>query len=482
VVKRRVFQLKVAVLGAAMPPDVAVALEPHAPWPRPWLRAARPLLATCRANCQGVSSIVFALSATVMLGMAALATDGGLLYLTQQRLQNAADAAATAAASARQYRTRQQALDAAQEVAALNGFDAVDDTIIVRNPPSTGALATNDAAFEVILRRRQPVFLMPALLGEETALVGVRAVALLKTTKEVCFLALRGGVLIQNTSRITFDGCSVGSNSTATGAVTIPQSNNSFTAQSVVTAGTCAGCESTLPSSYYRYMMLADGYQDGADRIANPYAELDAAPAPGESCSADQQLSFQASMKPYAETGTVYCGVNGQSLYKVENTGAVTFRSGTYIFKNASLSIGSIASFACSGCTFVFIGDTPGTFSITNTSKAVMSAPAFNSDSSAYDGMLIYRRANASGQSSGSSGNPTLNMQSVSSFDFSGGIYLPNAYARFSNTSGFSSRNCLAIVAGSLEISSLSTAQINSSGCKQDNLSVATVQVPRLVE
>jgi Flp pilus assembly protein TadG len=464
-----------------MPPDLAQARTPGTRR-QPLPLTVRALLGGCRRDRRGVTSVVFALSATALLGMAALAIDGGLLYLARQRMQSAADAAAMAAASARQFRTRQQALDAAREVAALNGFSAASSTIMVENPPSRGAFTTTDTAFEIVLRNKQPIFLMPAFIGDDSATVGVRAVAILRATREVCFLALRGRVLIQNSSSITFDRCSVASNSTATGAVTIPQSNSSFSAQSVVTAGTCAGCESTLPSSHYHYMTLTNGYQERADRIGNPYADLDASLPPSESCTADKQISFQASMKPFAETGTVYCGANGQTTYRVENTGAVTFRSGTYVFKNASLSISSIASFNCLGCTFVFIGDKPGTFNITNTSKATMGAPAFNTDSSAYDGMLIYRRANASGETVGSSSSPTLNMQSVGSFDFSGGIYLPNAYARFSNTSGVSSRNCLAIVAGSLEVSSLSTVRVNTSGCANDNVSVAAVQVPSLVE
>ena len=440
------------------------------------------MLTRCRHDTKGVSSVVFALSATALLGMAALATDGGLLYLTRQRMQSAADAAAIAAASAQQYRTQQQALDAAREVAALNSFTEENSTVLVARPPSRGAFTTNSTAVEVTLRHKQPIFLMPAFIRSDGATVGVRAVALLRTTTEVCFLALRGKVLLQNSSSITFQDCSIGSNSTAAGAVTIPQSNSAITAHSVVTSGTCAGCESTLPSSYYHYMTLPGGYQESADKIVNPYADLDASMPPGESCTSDKQISFQGSMKPFSATGTVYCGTGSQTTYRVENTGAVSFASGTYIFRNASLVVSSIASFSCTGCTFIFTGDTPGTFSIVNTSKATLSAPAVNTYNSDYNGMLIYRRADASGAIKGSSSNPTLNLQSVGSFDLSGGIYLPNAYAKFSNTSGVSSKNCLAIVAGSLEVSSLSTVRIDTSGCPDNNVPVAMIKVPRLVE
>jgi Flp pilus assembly protein TadG len=448
----------------------------------PWLWQAQTVLARCRRDNKGVSSVVFAMSATALLGMAALATDGGLLYLARQRMQSAADAAAIAAASAQQYRTRQQALDAAREVAGLNSFTEDTSTVLVASPPSRGAFTTTSTAVEVILRHKQPVFLMPVFIGNDGAIVEARAVALLRTTTEVCFLALRGKVLLQNSSSITFQDCSIGSNSAVTGAVTIPQSNSAITAYSVVTPGTCAGCESTLPSSYYHYMTLPGGYQEGADKIANPYADLDASIPPGESCTTDKQISFQGTMKPFSATGKVYCGTGSQTTYRVENTGSVSFASGTYIFRNASLSVSSIASFSCTGCTFIFIGDTPGTFSITNTSKATLSAPAVNTYNSVYNGMLIYRRADASGAIKGSSSSPTLNLQSVGSFDLSGGIYLPNAYAKFSNTSGVSSKNCLAIVAGSLEVSSLSTVRIDTSGCPDNNVPVAAVKVPRLVE
>jgi Flp pilus assembly protein TadG len=55
---------------------------------------------------KGGAAVVFAVSGSILLGMAGLATEGTLLFLTRRDAQHGADLAALAAASAYQYRGR----------------------------------------------------------------------------------------------------------------------------------------------------------------------------------------------------------------------------------------------------------------------------------------------------------------------------------------------------------------------------------------
>lgn len=90
-------------------------MPPRAPSTRPLPQPAgwRGALRRLRHDRRGATALLFAVSATALLSMVALAADGGLLYLGQRRAQNAADLAAVAAASAAETRTRNAALAAA---------------------------------------------------------------------------------------------------------------------------------------------------------------------------------------------------------------------------------------------------------------------------------------------------------------------------------------------------------------------------------
>jgi len=433
--------------------------------------------------------------------MVALAADGGLLYLGQRRAQNAADLAAVAAASAAETRTRNAALAAGSEVAGLNGFTSANGaTVSVRSPPAEGAFKNNSQAYEVEIRYRQPLAMAGALLGQPEGEVSGRAVAMLKGTTQVCLLALNGTVSVTNFSKFTASGCGLGANGTGTGAVKIDNSG-SFSAQGAVTAGTCSGC--TNPN-----VKLAEGYQDRAPAVANPYARLDSLTAPDPPCTSSTFTTYNSNngsgpMRPFEQTGTAYCN----AAYMLGNDNSMTLASGTYVFRNASLTVSNLSSFNCNGCTFIMVGtgsgttasfaaqglstfncdnctiallgSSPGKVSFSNLSSARISAPVTNSYDPALSGMIIAR---ANSGPSGSSGSPTLLMSNLSAISILGGVYVPNGHARISNMSAPNPSTCLPLVAGTLEIGQLSNFPFDVSGCPARNTAVPEIRVPRLVE
>ncbi|MDJ0391284.1 pilus assembly protein TadG-related protein [Roseomonas sp. E05] len=453
-----------------------------------------------RHDRRGATALLFAVSATALLGVVALAADGGLLYLVQQRAQSAADTAAIAAASAAETRTRDAALAAGIEVAGLNGFaGSGDTTLAVRNPPASGVFKDNMQAYEVEIRHRQPLAMAGALLGQPEGEIGVRAVAMLKGTTQVCLLALNGTVSVASFSKFSAQGCALGANSTGSGAVKIDNSG-SFSAQGVVTAGTCSGCTN-------RNVTLAEGYQEQAPAIANPYARLNNLTAPNPPCTTTNPKDFtfntRAQMPPYEQTGTAFCN----QAYKIGSDSKVPLDAGTYIFHNASLTISSLSELTCDGCTFILVGtgtgttasfsaenlsrflcdnctvallgSSPGQVNFTSLSSARITAPRVNSYDPALNGMIIVRSDSGP---TGSSSNPTLRMSSLSSIALLGGIYVPNGYTRITNMSAPDPSTCLPIVVGTLEIGQLSNFPFDVSGCPARNTAVPEIRVPRLVE
>ncbi|WP_158537222.1 pilus assembly protein TadG-related protein [Humitalea rosea] len=415
---------------------------------------------------RGATAALFAVSGTALIAMAGLATEGSGYYLASRDAQNSADVAAMAAASAYQFRGRPAALGAASEVSVRNGLNAA--MVTVRNPPTTGSLVGNSNAFEVLIAKPYHFNLARPFVTNGQLQVNARAVSVLQATTPACILSLTGPLTIQNSSSFQAPGCAIGSNA-AGASVSIPQSNSTVVARAVMSLGTCSGCSNTRWS-------FTEGYQEHAPPLTNPYASLDTKPyttATGASCLNTAQLNVNG---PIAPTGTnkAYCGpVN------VSNTSAVTFTPGTYVFQNASLTVGSITSFTCNGCTFIFRGTSPGNLSISNMSTANLTAPSSNSSDADYNGILFHR---TTGGTMGTSGAPNLNLQSVSTFNLAGGIYFPGSYVRIGNVSSSSTANCLALVAGTVDIGNLSSFRFDVSGCHNYGTNIPAARIARLVE
>lgn len=170
----------------------------------------------------------------VLIGVAALGVEVGAWYQVRRQMQSAADAAAVAAALTF---SKGQTSDAAIEAAAnrvvagsgLTGFSCergggVNDNCVVRNPPTSGALAGQSGAFQVVLRRKSDTILAKFFLPE----VAVNVSAVASTASQAyCFLALRTTgektFHMQNSS-VTNRECGVAVNSNNTRALWLENS------------------------------------------------------------------------------------------------------------------------------------------------------------------------------------------------------------------------------------------------------------------
>src|SRR4051812_46599769 len=95
---------------------------------------------------RGTVAIIVAVSLVALISFVAVAVDGGLLLHRQREVQSAADVAALSAAENLylNYRIDQgkdSSGDAAligKHVAADNGFDSTNSTVVVNIPPKSG--------------------------------------------------------------------------------------------------------------------------------------------------------------------------------------------------------------------------------------------------------------------------------------------------------------------------------------------------------
>src|SRR5207253_9223058 len=103
-----------------------------------------------------------------LVGVAAIALDGGLLQDNKRRVQNAADAAAIAAANVlfknypnlttSNYDPGSAAATAAKQASSDNGYahDGTTTTVVVNIPPTSGPFTSTIGYAEVIVTYHQP--------------------------------------------------------------------------------------------------------------------------------------------------------------------------------------------------------------------------------------------------------------------------------------------------------------------------------------
>jgi uncharacterized membrane protein len=133
-----------------------------------------PITRTRRESGQVLATTAAAM--VLLIAIAGMAAEVGLLWTQRRHMEIAADAAATEAAIALRN-GESAARSSADNVASLNGFTngADNTTVTVKNPPSAGPHAGNSDYVEVIVVQRQPVFFL-RVLGYHWVDIGARAV------------------------------------------------------------------------------------------------------------------------------------------------------------------------------------------------------------------------------------------------------------------------------------------------------------------
>lgn len=125
-------------------------------------------------NEKGQAMILIVFSIVGLIGMTALAIDGGNAYIDSRRAETAASAAALAAANARIEGANWR--EAALTTAKNNGYnnDGVSNTVELNTPPINGDYSGNPEFIEVIITSHLKTYFGPAIgIPEITSVVTV---------------------------------------------------------------------------------------------------------------------------------------------------------------------------------------------------------------------------------------------------------------------------------------------------------------------
>ncbi|GGG24888.1 hypothetical protein GCM10010964_11160 [Caldovatus sediminis] len=431
---------------------------------------------------RGVSSLMVGGSMSALLGLAALAVDGGAWQLARRSAVSAADSAAMAAAIALSYgRGAQGAVEMGLDVARRNGF-ANDGrtTVTVATPPAEGPHAGDPAVVEVLIEQVQPLGLSRFLLDREVT-VSARAVASLALTTDACVLALTGPLIMTGRSTTAGPACLLASNSTAADAIQVGNTAT-VTAFSLYSAGGCSGCSNGL-------VTLEQPPSRHAPPLENVFRYLDSKVLPTFSTANATCMDPPSSgvILPYEDNGgRAYCK-------DISVTGGVTLnmRPGTYYLHHASFSVQSgvvrcldSGGRACrdgQGITIVFTGTDVtkiGGPKINATADIRIMAPRNPRSDMDYRGVLFFRDPRAHNNNSG---NPAVQMNGGALSVLEGGMYFPNAYVRYNGGDQVSPSECTVLIGGTIDLSGNGVTNVNITKCPELGTPIPRRRLPRLL-
>jgi Flp pilus assembly protein TadG len=420
---------------------------------------SRDALARFRKSRHGNIAIITGLMLPVLLGFAALGTEGGLWYFTHQSEQAAADSAAISAATLYGETNTGDITTQAKGVTATYGFtDGSNSTAVtVNRPPTSGTHTNAQNAVEVKVSQVQ-TRLLSQLWDTSTLTITARAVAL-ASGGAGCVLALdptaSGSAGEQGVVGIDLKACSVYDNSNSGSAVSVG-GTASLDALSVNVVGGVYGSAN---------ITTTDGINTGQTPAQDPYANVNP-PSPSSSCS---QTNYSTHGTVTLDPG-VYCG--GINLGAGAN---VTLNPGTYYLTNqgnnnlGDLVMDGQSSLSGTGVTIVFTskGSNYGSAKISGGATVNLSAPT----SGPLSGIVFF----------GDRNEPTGTVFKITggtSQTFTGAIYLPKAALQYAGgANNFS--GCTQVIADTITFVGSSNLAIN---CTGDGIQQIGNTAARLVE
>lgn len=407
---------------------------------------------------RGVLSVMFALSAVVLLAFAGLAIDVGYMQWEKRRMQVAADAAAMGGLRELELNVKDKIVSAGRNDAKLNGFtNGVDNaTVSINNPPSTGTYSTDNLAVEAIVSKNIPTFFM-RVFGQNGISVSARAVA--KTSGTTSQGAIGSCIYALNpTAKSAFklDGsasnmyvytsCSITDESSDNAAYT--QGSNAVLHIGNAQVGVVGNWVFNGGAEIYQGTTGTTAY-NGPVHVTSPgdpFGKLNQPDTSGLSIQATN-LSIGNGQTATLQPG-IYCG--GISI---SNGANVTFNSGLYVLAGGNTLSATGGNLTGNGVMFyIRKGTANGCSSSGNGQKVGISggtvslvAPA----SGSYEGFLFWEDRNCGTACNGA--NITGNGTST----FDGALYFKNsalAFAGTNSTSGY-----MVLVADTIELQGSST-------------------------
>ena len=378
---------------------------------------------------------MLALSLPAIVGAFGFGTEVGYWQLNQRKVQNVADTAAyTAAVSLRSGGLSDAIQQAANIAADESGYVGARGTIVVEQPPVSGAFSGDSTAVEVIVTENLPRMFTSLFAEDTTVAVVGRAVAQLTEGSGACILALdpsaSGAVTFIGSSTSYLIGCRVHANSVADDAVLVTGS--------AAVETPCVSASGDVDADSGLTLTDCANPNGGATAMADPYASLPKPEFATAACKSKTTFGGSPS-SVYNITEGRYCGG-----LKAQRT--VNMAPGTYVIDGGELDITSTSNVSGSGVVFFLTNG--ATVKMNGGSTSTLSAPT----SGDYEGVLIFV--------DGDDPYATHKINGNSSSVFDGAIYASNGHVDIlgGSTSGGA---CPPIVARTIDFSGTTTLQFN---------------------
>ena len=379
-----------------------------------------------RGDADGGVAVIFALTATILLGAIGLATDVGFWESAHRKMQDAADSAAVSAVVGFQagVNITTQADAVAASYNFVNGMSS--STVTANRPPLSGSQVNNNNAVEVIISQPQ-ARLFSAVFGGAPVNESARAVAI--QTSNFCILALDqtvyGAITAQGSSSLSANGCTIYSDSNNSGSVSAGGSAT-ISAQQIGAVGGFYGQSS---------MTATNGFFN-SNIVPDPYAYV----APPVCGSNQTYKKNDTTIQPGTYNG-------GFTL----NSGAnVTMAPGVYCINGGSLTVNGSATLNGAGVTIYFTGSNNNwaTAKFAGGASVNLTAPTGTPP-----GVVLFGDRNMPVGTS-------FNLIGGNTQTLSGVVYLPQAQMAFSgNSSSFN--GCTQIISDTIQVYGSSGLAVN---------------------
>jgi Flp pilus assembly protein TadG len=365
-------------------------------------------------SSSGQIYVLVAMAMAVLIGMAGLVVDVGLLYVDRRQMQTAADAAAVAGANALQGSSSVSAgyQTAATDAAKNNGFTNGVGNVAVSVSELSCPNASSEQCVQANVSQPVPVYLLRAL-GYTTMNVAAKAIAG-GVNSPACIYALdptAPKAFLASGNATTTSACGILVDSSDSAALS-GNGSGSVTASAIgVSGGDSLGNTTWTPTPI-----------TGIAPAPDPLASL-AEPSVGSCDHTFYSTSSSASL-----THGTYCGG-----IKISGSGTINFGPGLYVLAGGGMKVSGNAILNGSGVTFYNTSGTGGyaPIDMAGGGTATFSAPTSNAGGGIKGVLFFQDRTIAAG------GSNTVTGGSSSVFD--GALYFPTSqlfYAGNSNLSG----------------------------------------------
>ncbi|MGY8685643.1 pilus assembly protein TadG-related protein [Bradyrhizobium sp. UFLA05-153] len=451
----------------------------------------------CLRDRRGVSTLMFAASSALFLGMAGFGMEVSAWYLERRHGQNAADAAAIAGVlGGLNYTTTtisgatgfSNAQTAGISVATDNGYTSGSNTTVTIQPgnwgggsfsaDTSGSCTPSCNAVQAQMVRAEPRSFSAFIVGSGSQNVRELATAALLVTGPACALALGGGLAFSGNGSVTGTNCSLASNRTGGDSITFngAGANKTQTNLILVGAGGCTQSGSATPCTAGGNLMYQPPTTD-------PYAALQTDSSAIPAAVTNANCNGTTATSPYVISSGVFCV--GTNLRVQNGDPPLTLTPGTYFFFSSNINVLG-GSLTCTGCTFIFTGPSPNYggnsagLSISGNATVNMSAaPTASYADTNYNGLLFYMDYRNS-QHTNACGSAPVSIQGSSTITLNGGMYFPNASVCVTGNTFSSSTTCMSIVGWSLTFTGSATE--NVTGCGATGTTTAQVKAVALVQ